>query len=170
MANAGTDLVGVTAIKINLTAKAAIDLSTTKDVLTIDESNSWTFGHAANGMEMLFHDQISVTTDGVTINVRTGATGRVDGFGNAAALDYLKFLYIKNTHATSTLMIGGTANTIPILSGDTDTLNLPPGASLLIQAPSDAGIDVSTGVTLFLDASAGTILADVAYGGDDSTA
>lgn len=170
MANAATDLVGTTAIIINLTAKAAIDLSESKFELAIDESNSWTFGHAANNMELLFHDQISVTDAGVTINVRTGATGRKDGFGNAAALDYIKFLYVKNTHATATLMIGGVANTLQILSGDTDTIDLPPGASILWQAPSDAGVDVSTDGVLFLDASTGTILADVAFGGDDSTA
>jgi len=166
--NPTTDVVGTISVKINLTAKAAIDLSTSLDELAIDESTSWTFGAAANKMEQIFHDQISVDDSGVELNLKTGATARKDAFGNLMTLGYLKFLYIKNTHATLTLMIfNSAANEVGIISGSTDTVDLPPGGVFLWVCPTHQALSLGDDALLMLDASdTGPILVDVAFGGD----
>lgn len=169
MANPTTDVVGTISVKINLTAKAEIDLSETKDELAIDESTTWTFGAAANKMQQIFQDQISVGDGGgVELNLNTGAAARKDGFGNLMTLGYLKFLYIKNTHATLTLKIFNSDGAdIKIISASADTVDLPPGGVFLWVCPTHQALSLGTNNLLRLTASAtGPILVDVAFGGD----
>jgi hypothetical protein len=81
----------------------------------------------------------------------------------------LKFLYVKNTHASLILeLMGNTALDLLILSGTTDALEIPPGGEFYWSAPTAAGIVVTVNKNLYIaSTTAGTITYDIIAGGLD---
>lgn len=165
----GTDLVGSSAIAINLTNKNTEHSAIRSDPLVINESNAWTFGDAINQIEALFHDSRSTDDTGESLVLNTGATGNgamVDVFGNTITIGVLKLLYIKNTHATLSLWLGAVANGIELLSGTTDKILIGPGASFFWQDPT--GMTLGDEDTLKIACTtAATVTYDIVVAGED---
>ena len=93
-----------------------------------------------------------------------------DAFGVLITMTKLKVLYIKNTHATATLLIGAAAATQLDLFGDkaTDIIKLPPGGMHFFSAPDATGVVTSTNKNLKLARSdAGSITYDIIIVGVD---
>lgn len=163
-----TSLTGRTAVVINLDAKKAIDLSTTLDELKINASHDWTFGTGANQVNLVFHDSRTTDDTGETHDVYAGGS-LVNSFGDALTMEAIKLLYVKNTHATLTLEILGTAVTgLDIVADPSDIIELPPGGILLWTCPTAAGIVTTTNLSLkFACKTAATISYDFAIAGLD---
>jgi len=166
----GTDLVGSTAITINLINKNVVHDAKRIDEFVVNESQAWTFGDDTNEIEALFHDSRSTSDQaGEALVVNTGATGNgamVDAFGNTITIGVLKMLYIKNTHATLSLRVGGVVNTIQLLTGDTDFILLGPGASFFWQDP--VGITLSDEDTIQVGClTEADCSYDIAFAGED---
>lgn len=163
-----TDLAGRTGVVIALNGKKAIDLATTLDELKIDANHDWTFGTGANQANLLFHDSRSTDDTGETIDVYAGGSEK-NAFGDALTMEAIKLLYVKNTHATLTLEILGTAVTgLDIVADPSDIIELPPGGIFLWTCPTAAGIVTTTNLSLkFACKTAATITFDVAMLGLD---
>lgn len=163
-----TDLAGKSNIVIALDHKKGIDLSSILDELKITGSQEWTFGTGANQANCLFHDQRSTDDTGETIDTYAGGV-ETNAFGAVLTMEAIKLLYVKNTHATLTLEILGTAVTaIGICADPSDIIELPPGGMLLWTCPTAAGIVTTTNKNLkFAAKTAGTITFDVAIMGLD---
>ena len=165
---AGTALTGKTGTSLFLEYSGAVEIGTPKIVVSRFSPISWTFGTGANQINVLFQDQRSTDDTGETLDLyASGAL--LDCFGNALTMENLKFLYIKNTHASLILEImGNGALDLLILSGTTDALEIPAGGEFYWSAPTAAGIDVTTNKNLFVAATAaGTITYDIIAGGLD---
>ena len=135
---------------------------TPKTVININESISWTFGTGANQANVIFQDSRSTDDTGETLDLFASGS-LLDMYGNALTMANLKFLYVKNTHATLILeLFGNTSLDLLILSGTTDALEIVPGGHFVWVGPTAAGIDMSTNKNLFVAATtAGTITYDV---------
>jgi len=165
---AGTALTGRTGANVFMEYSGAAEIVTPKLVLSRFSPITWTFGTGANQINVLFQDQRSTNDTGETLDLNSGAVLK-DCFGNALTMENLKFLYVKNTHATLILeLFGNTSLDLLIVSGTTDAVEIPPGGELYWSAPTAAGIDVSTNVKLFIAATtSGTITYDIILGGLD---
>lgn len=142
-----TDLVGSSGVSIDLTNRNDAHSARRSDLLIIDESVPWAFGTAANQINELWHDSRTTDNTGQTFTLDTGAASAggamVDAFGTTITFTAIKLLYIKNTDADYILEIGGVANMLQLLDGDTDSIVLAPGACFFYSNPSSAGLDVS---------------------------
>lgn len=167
-ATSSTGLTGKTSIIVDLKNIKALDLNEVLDELNIDTGIKWTWGIDVNQVNLLFHDQDSTDETGKTIAVNAGATIK-NAFGDFITMEALKLLYIKNTHASLTLNVLGTAITaIPICADPNDIIEIPPGGFMLFVCPTAAGLDVTTNENLkFAAKTAGTITFDYALMGLD---
>lgn len=163
-----TGLKGKTNVVIALENEKDLDLNTVLDSLKITASQEWTFGTGANQANLLWHDQRSTDDTGETINVYDGGS-ELNAFGEDLTMEAIKFLYIKNTHASLTLEVfGGASVDIPILADTSDILEIPPGGVLLWSCPTAAGIVTTTNKNLKLASkTSGTITFDIAMLGLD---
>ncbi len=162
----GTGLTGKTGANLFLEYKGAVEVGTPKIVVARFSPISWTWGTSDNQINLLFQDSRSTDDTGETIDM---TTGQIDCFGNVMSMTFLKFLYVKNTHATLVLeLFGNTSLDLLILGGGlTDALEVPPGGEFYWSAPV-AGIDVTTNLKLFIaSVAAGTITYDIIMGGLD---
>lgn len=166
-AASSTSLSGKTDIVINLENKKEIDLAETLDTLKISTGIDWSFGVGDNQANCLFHDSDSTDDTGKTIAINAGSTIK-NPFGDDITMEALKLLYVKNTHATLTLEVLGTAVTaIPICADPSDIIEIPPNGFMLFVSPL-TGLDVSTNENLkFASKVAGTITFDYAIMGLD---
>ena len=163
----GTALTGKTGAHLFLEYSGAVEIGTPKVVIPRFNPISWTWGTGENQINVLFQDLERSTDDtGETLDLTSGL---FDPFNNPLTMTALKFLYIKNTHATLTLEImGNGALDLLILSGTTDALEIPPGGEFYWSAPTAAGIVVTANKNLFVAATtAGTITYDIIAGGLD---
>lgn len=151
-----TDLTGRTSITIDLRNVNDLALSDVLDELNIDTSIKWSFGESLKQAEVLYHDKITVAQAGSqTLNLHSSANGLVDAFGVPLTMKAIKFLYIKNTSEDLTVSVfGGSALDLLIMSGMTDSLQLPPGGFMLWACPTAAGIVTTANYNLKLAASA----------------
>jgi len=164
----GTALTGKTGANIFLEYSGTAEIATPKLVLTRFSPISWTYGTGANQINCLFQDQRSTDDTGETLDLYASGS-LLDCFGNALTMENLKFLYVKNTHATLILeLFGNAALDLLIQSGTTDALEIPAGGEFYWSAPTAAGIDLTTNKNLFVAATAsGTITYDIIAGGLD---
>jgi len=165
---AGTALTGKTGANIFLEYLGAAEIGTPKLVLSRFAPISWTWGTGANQINCLFQDQRSTNDTGETLDLNSGAS-LLDCFGNPLTMENVKFLYVKNTHATLVLeLFGNTSLDLLIVTGTTDAVEIPAGGEFYWSAPTAAGIDVSTNVKLFVaSTTAATITYDIIIGGLD---
>lgn len=163
-----TGLTGRSAVNLVLTAEKAIDLSTIPDPLKINSSIDWTFGTGVNQVNLLFHDSRSTDDTGETHDIYAGGS-LVNSFGDPLTMEAIKLLFVKNTHASLTLEILGTASTgLDIVADPTDIIELPPGGEFLWTCPTAAGIVTTTNLSLkFASKTAGTITYDMVLMGLD---
>ena len=142
MANA-TTLSGRSGIQINLDSSKVDDakLAPALDKLNLNVGVNWTFGEAANQANLLYHATLTATTGQATVDISD--SGISDVYGDACSFKGLKLLYIKNTHATVSLILGGDANEIDLFMDPTDEIIIPPGGFFLWIDPSASGLDVS---------------------------
>jgi len=161
MANS-TALTGSSNVVINIQNKKALDLDTVLDTLNVNTGVSWTFGTGANQANLLWHDSRSTDDTGETINVYDGGS-ETDAFGGDLTMEAIKLLYVKNTHATLTLKVGGASSAaIGIFSDTTDIIEIPPGGFFLWCCPTAAGIVTTTNKNLKIASkSSGTITYDI---------
>ena len=162
---AGTALTGKTGANCFLEYLGAAEIGTPKIVVSRFSPITWTFGTGANQINVLFQDQRSTDDTGETLDLNSGATLK-DSFGNVLTMENLKFLYIKNTHASLVLeLFGNTSLDLLIITGTTDAIEIPPGGEFYWSAPTALGIDVSTNVKLYIACvTAATITYDIIVG------
>ena len=164
----GSALTGKTGVSLFLEYLGAAEIGTPKVVVSRFSPVSWTRGETASAIEVIFQDQRTTDNTGETLNIYDSGT-LLDCFGNALTIDALKFLYLKNTHATLVLEVfGNAAADLLILSGTTDALEIPPGGEFYWSGPTAGGIVTSTNKNLFIKSkTAGTISYDIILGGYD---
>ena len=128
------------------------DLSNTTDPLHIDRSITWTDGDAADKANMIFHDKRSLA-DGASEELNLYDSGSLeDPHGELLTMEKLKLVYLYNTSADATLLVGAaTATPVDLCSDPTDIIEIPPGGKFLWTAPGAAGIDVTTNKFLKLE-------------------
>ena len=162
----GTGLTGKTGANVFLQYSGAVEMGTPKVIVSRFSPISWTWGTAENQINVLFQDSRSTNDTGETIALDAG---QIDCFGNVLSMDAIKFLYLKNTHATLTLEVfGDTDVDLLIITGTTDALEIPPGGEFYWSAPTAAGINTTANKKLFIASeSAGTITYDIIMGGLD---
>ena len=162
----GTALTGRTGASVFLEYSGAAEIATPKLVLSRFSPISWTYGTGANQINVLFQDQRSTDDTGETLDLTSGL---YDAHGNALTMTALKFLYIKNTHATLILEIfGNAALDLLIMDGTTDAVQIPAGGEFYWSAPTAAGIVTTVNKNLFIACTtAETITYDIIAGGLD---
>jgi len=168
MAADSTALTGNTNVVIQIQNEKALDLDTVLDTLNVNAGISWTYGTGANQANLLWHDSRSTDDTGETINVYDGGV-EVTAFGGDLTMEAIKLLYIKNTHDTLTLRVGGAATAaLGIFADISDIIEIPPGGFFLWTCPTAAGIDTTVNKNLKLAAkTAGTITYDIVMMGLD---
>ena len=152
-----TDLTGRTSVVIDLKNVKALDLNEVLDELGIDCGIKWSFGTGAKQANVLFHDKRTIAQGASeTLDLNSGATLK-DAFGDPLTMEAIKFLYIKNTSVDLTVSVfGGGALDLLIMSGTTDSKQLPPGSFMVWACPTAAGIVTTTNKNLKLAVSAGS--------------
>jgi len=163
----GSGLTGKTGVNVSLNYSGAVEVGT--PIIAVNRSSpiTWTWGTGANQINCLFHDKRTTDDTGETLNIFDGSLS--DCFGNALTMAAIKFLYIKNTHATLILEIfGNTSLDLLLITGTTDALEIPPGGEFYWSGPTAAGIVTSTNVNLYIaSTTAATISYDIIVGGLD---
>ena len=162
----GTGLTGKTGTNMHVEYSGAVDVATPKLILSRFTPITWTWGTGENQINTLFQD-LNRTTNigGETLDLTTGL---FDCFNNPLTMTVLKFLYVKNTHATTILsLFGNTSFDLLIMSGTTNAVQIPPGGEFYWSGPL-AGIDVTTNIKLFIQCTtAADVTFDIILGGLD---
>ncbi len=153
----GTALTGNSNVVMNISYGDALDLSTVLDRLNVNTGITWTYGTGANQCNLLFHDQRAPGATSETLDLFASGS-LVDGFGNALTMAAIKLLYIKNTHATLTLELGGGVSLdLLLFAATSDIVEVLPGGVFLWIGPTAAGVVTSTNKNLLVaDKAAGT--------------
>ncbi len=166
--SSGTGLIGNSNVVLNFKYENEVDLSDVLDELKVNAGITWTYGTGANQANVLFHDSRTTDATGETLDLYASGSLK-DAFGNALTMAAIKLLYIKNTHASLILEVGGNASLdLLILSGTTDAIEIPAGGFNLWVCPTAAGVVTSTSKNLYIAATAsGTITYDIVAMGLD---
>lgn len=158
--HAASALTMVSTIDLNATYLNPLDLATVSAPTRVAKSYSWTNGTGASQANRIWTDtqSIAVATD---IDLQ-GAL--VDAFGQTFLPTKLRLLYVHAAAAnTSTIVLGGDANSVPFLDTAATTVTLQPDGVYLQVNPSTAGITVTaaTGDIVQLAPGAGTQAFDI---------
>lgn len=149
--------VGVTRIsgeagpKIDFRAYLAGDLAERSALVQL-ASHNWAFGTGAGQVNVIYQDSVSIA-DGADTTIDLYASGTLlDIFERALTMETLKFLYIKNTSADATLLVGGGAsNDLLLFAATSDIVKIPPGGSaILYNDVAGSGILLTTNKNLKL--------------------
>lgn len=120
------------------------DLSRTLRATPANYALTLTDGTGANQAQVVWSDSRTATTSNDDLNLTSLADTR-DGASVVVAFTQVKLVYVRNTHATASLRIGGVSGLgsfacLPI----NIYLTLPPGGGYLFTAPSAAGVAAGT--------------------------
>ena len=124
---------------------AAGDLSRQMRVTPATYALLLTDGTGANQAQVVWSDSRTAPTgSGESLDLRALSDTR-DGAAVTVSFSAVKALYVRNTHATNSLLVGG--STIGGFVGlpFSSALSVPPGGAYFFSAPSDAGLAVSAG-------------------------
>ena len=136
-----------------LTAKMRIKMlinytssETLQDVVQpIDEDRGITLtnGTGLNKGNRCYAETITI---GDGLNDELDVQALTDGFGNALDFDIIRAMYIYNSSADATLILGGAAGTQLDIFADkaSDKFELLPGCELFMTWPTATGLDVTT--------------------------
>jgi hypothetical protein len=142
-----------TRISLGFTATYTVtgDLADSVSAMNLSRTIDLTSGTGASQANLIFHDSRPLA-DGANETLDLYASGTLlDPVGNALTMAALKALYLKNTSADATLLVGGAASVaLTLFSDTTDILKIPPGGIFLWTCPSAAGLDLSTNKNLKL--------------------
>lgn len=133
------------------------------------KGNVFTSGKSADMINVFWADQRTITQGAnETLNLHNGSL--TNGIGNVLTMDIVKGIFIENTSAALTLSINGAATTVALTSANTETINLPPGASVCFVCGTATAWDCVTnvGIKLAASAGAGTLTYNLAVFGVDS--
>lgn len=117
------------------------DLSTPKDNPSISVSASLSDGTEADEVDLLYHDEVTVDNEVVTIDLCGDATV-TDKFGDQVDFAGGKIILVQNanTAAGEHIDVFGGTNSIQIGPNDgTDQARVYPGGLVLLYAPDPAG-------------------------------
>ena len=120
------------------------ELSRLTDTLNLSRGITFTYGVGAGQVNMVFHDQRTlVDAAAETLAFNDGSlTNKV---GIQITMDIVKAIYIKNTSADASLIIGAAAaNQMALFGAGTHTLILPPDGEHVYIAPDVNGLDIIT--------------------------
>ena len=149
-------------LKLNASQSEVLDLSTIKDSLSQDFSDSLANGTAANQADLIFHDQRTVTAAAEDLDLAGSLT---DKRGNTLTFVEITCILIHNLSTTTgeVLTVGGDANALVNWVGAaTHTVKVDPDGLLLWWSPIDgAAVVAGTGDILQIDPGAKTITYDI---------
>lgn len=124
------------------------DLSTPTDQMNITRAIEFTSGTGANQADVLFADSRTLA-DGANEVLDIYASGTLlTPLGTALTMTKAKAIYVYNTSADASLLIGGGTTPLAICADGSDILKLPPGGKLVFTAPLAAGIATTTNKNL----------------------
>lgn len=154
----------------NVVVQVALDESTDLDLATStikhrDPQNlALTSGTGANQVNAVFSDERTLTATSETLDLYGGLT---NALGTTLNFAKIKVLYIKNTHASSNLLVGNASAPVLLCSAANDIIIVPPGGVLLITAPASGGITVtnSSADGIKIDSGAATITYNIIIAG-----
>lgn len=148
-------LAGNIKVSADFTYSNALDLTTTKDVISQAFSNVFTSGTGDDQVDLIWHDQRTVSASSTDSLDLAGSLS--DAFGNTLTFVELKGIIIRAASGnTNNVVVGGNANpVVGWVSDATDEIVIKPGGLFCLTAPG-------TGHTV--TASTGDIL-DVANSG-----
>ena len=99
---------------------------------------TFTTGSGSGQVQVLW--QASRTFSGTTDTLNTYSGSLVDSYGTVVALTSVKAIYIQNTSATNSIVIGNAGSTpMNTLLNATGTLTLNAGDWIVVAAPTSAG-------------------------------
>lgn len=116
-------------VSVQATHTNALDLETG----TFPLANIYTSSYTSATVSKKFSD--SRTTTGETLDLTSGLT---DGYGAAIVATKLMILYIKNTHVSNDLTIGGGSNAVTPLTSAT---TVQPGGSYTMNSVAGYTVD-----------------------------
>ncbi|MEN6335555.1 MAG: hypothetical protein ABFE01_14995 [Phycisphaerales bacterium] len=138
-------------IVIGASLTSALDLSTSRNDLSLNAPISFANGTGANQANMIFQDSRTLA-DGANETLDLYASGALlDPFGTLLTLTKLKFVYIENTSTDASLLVGGGTTPVGIFADASDILTLPPGGKFIWSAPNADGITITTNKNLKLE-------------------
>lgn len=143
-----TRLTGIAGPQLDIKAFLAGDI-TEAQVPVLVQNFGWTYGTAANQVNVIYADTITLT-DGSNTTISMYDSGTyLDIFNRDLTMTALKLLYIKNRSTDSTLLVGGGASLDLLIFADTsDIIKVPSGGIFLYVNPSAAGVDITTNKNL----------------------
>jgi hypothetical protein len=140
---------------------SAGDLSRTLRATPVSYALSLGDGTGANQAQVAWSDSRSIGTTPEDLDLRSLSDTR-DGAAVAVAFTAIKAVYVRNTHATASLVVGGGS-----FSG-LGSLAIPPGGVYFVTAPSDGGFTVNpaAAVNARFAAASGTVTYDIVFIGE----
>ena len=119
------------------------DVGTKVRITPVDYFLALTDGTGANQAQVVWSDSRTVGTTAENLSLLSLADTR-NGAAVVVSFTAVKAVFVRNTHATNTLLIGGSLlGAFPGLPG-VSFRQLSPGGVYLITSPSDAGFSVSS--------------------------
>lgn len=120
------------------------DLSRTLRATPVNYALALTDGTGANQAQVVWSDSRTATTSNDDLALAALADTR-DGAAVVVTFTQVKLVYVRNTHATENLRIGGALG-VGVFAGLPLAVHmtLAPGAAYLYTAPSEAGVVAGT--------------------------
>jgi hypothetical protein len=151
---------------------SALDLTTVSAPVSFARQLFFTLGAAANQIDKVFTDTITVAPSATTTLDLNG--GLTDPFGTAMPLARIKGLYVAASplNTNNVLVARPATNGVPLFSAVSVNIPLHPGGAFLWTVPSAAGVVVTaaTGDLIdFTNSAAGTsVTFDVVIAGSST--
>lgn len=123
---------------------------------SIEKTTQYTTGTGADQVDRAYSTSGTVDTTGTTTDLVGSLASILDG--STVAPVKLRCLVIENTSSSGNLLVGGSTHPIPLLSGATDKIVVPPKATYAFNFGAD-GLTLTGASTdeIKLAASAGTV-------------
>ena len=125
-----------------------------------------TDGTSAEQIDLLWHDQRSVSTGGEEHDLGDGTL--IDSFGVACAFAEVRFLVVKQVSGSGSVIVGGAATDewTGWVGAAGDTVTVPVGGTMSLYTPTNNTYDVSGSSNhLKIASSSGTVTYDIYIGG-----
>lgn len=159
----------------NLVHTESLDLSTPREVFS-NTTFKITSGTGDDQMDQIWHDSRSIGTTKESINLQGDGSGDVDpvdAFGTTLDFAEVRFFYVRNNHASNTLLIGGDMDAGGAgddwnswLGADQQWVKLPPDSMMCIYVGNDGAYSVSAGNDmLYVKGSGASTTYDIYIGG-----